>query len=229
MPHPSQSDNSVKPRPSYKITFLDRHGPDGALRIRAAAYACTVAALIVSACLVRGAPLMVTLVLTVTLPSLAFFGTLWLASGAGRAMRLVAEGGSSTPYEDQFSQEQALVMRRDYAAALELFEQRLASAAADARVRLAAADLYMTHGANPRRAAELYRDVQRTPNVTTGHDVYASNKLADLYLGPLQEPRRALVEFRRLIERYPGSTAAKHARMALANLKVDLVQDQRSS
>lgn len=36
-------------------------------------------------------------------------------------------------------------------------------------------------------------------------------------------------QFRRPIERHPGSTAAKHARMALANLKDDLLNDQRSS
>ena len=219
----------MKARPSYKPTFMDRHGPDGALRIRAAAYALGVLGVILSVCIMRGAPLFVTLVLCLSLPPLTLFGSLWLARGAGAAMRYVTAGGSSTPYEEQYSQEQALVMRRDYAAALELFEQRIAASPFDARVRIAAADLYMTHGQNPGRAAELYREVQRLPRVGTGHDVYASNRLADLYLGPLREPRRALVEFRRLIDRYPGSTAANHARLALANLKTDLVKDQRSS
>jgi hypothetical protein len=213
----------------YKVTFFDRHGPDGALRMRAAAHALAVLGTILGVCIARGAPLVVTLVLCLTLPPLTLFGSLWLSQGAGRAMRYVAEGGSSTPYEEQYSQEQALVMRRDYAAALELFEQRIAKSPGDARVRIAAADLHATHGKNPRRAAELYRDVQRLPAVSIGHDVYASNKLADLYLGPLDDPRRALVEFRRLIDRYPGSVAAKHARAALANLKTDLVKDQRSS
>lgn len=219
----------MKARPSYKPTFLDRNGPEGALRIRAAAYAFSVAGIILSVCIARGAPLIVTLLLALTLPPFAFAGTLWLSSGAGRVMRHMMEGGSSTPYEDQFSREQALVMQRNYAAALESFEERIASSPADARVRIAAADLYMAHGDNPKRAADLYRQVQRLPARSTGQDVYASNRLADLYLGPLNEPRRALVEFRRLIDRYPGSTAAKHARMALANLKDDLLKDQRSS
>jgi tetratricopeptide (TPR) repeat protein len=219
----------MKARPSYKPTFLDRHGPEGALRIRAAAYAFSVAGIILSVCIARGAPLIVTLLLALTLPPFAFAGTIWLSSGAGRVMRHMMEGGSSTPYEDQFSREQALVMQRNYAAALESFEERIASSPADARVRIAAADLYMAHGDNPKRAADLYRQVQRLPARSTGQDVYASNRLADLYLGPLNEPRRALVEFRRLIERYPGSTAAKHARMALANLKDDLLKDQGSS
>jgi hypothetical protein len=115
-------------------------------------------------------------------------------------------------------------MKRDYAAALALFEQRIAASPGEPRVRIAAADLYATHGANPARAAELYREVQRIPEVMSGHDIYASNKLADLYLGPLQLPGKALVEFRRIIHRYPGSVAADHARTALANLKPDLLK-----
>jgi tetratricopeptide (TPR) repeat protein len=215
----------VKEPPRYKVTFLDRHGPDGALRIRAAAYALSVLGTIVAVCIARGAPLHVTLLLSLTLPPLTLVGSLWLSKGAGKAMRYLTAGGSSTPYEDQFSQEQALVMQRDYAAALELFEQRIAMSPSDPRVRIAAADLYGSHGQNPRRAAELYREVQRLPGAAGGHDVYVSNKLADLYLGPLGDPKRALVEFRRLIERYPGSPTAGHARKALANLKTDLVKD----
>ncbi|HYC50824.1 MAG TPA: tetratricopeptide repeat protein [Gemmatimonadaceae bacterium] len=216
-------------RPSYKQTFFDRHGPEGAIRIKAIGYAFMVFGLIMGVASLQGVPMMYTLVPAATLSVLVFFGALRITRAAGDAFTYFTAGGSSTPYEEQYSQEQALVMQRDYAGALALYEHRIASAPKDARVRIAAAELYMTHGNDPRRAAELLREVQRSPAVTTGHDVYVSNKLADLYLGPLQEPRRALVEFRRLIERYPGSTAAKHARLALANLKEDMIRDHTSS
>ena len=130
----------MKARPSYKPTFLDRHGPEGALRIRAAAYAFSVAGIILSVCIARGAPLIVTLLLALTLPPFAFAGTLWLSSGAGRVMRHMMEGGSSTPYEDQYTREQALVMQRNNAAALESCEEPNASTPPEARVRNAAAD-----------------------------------------------------------------------------------------
>ena len=107
-------------------------------------------------------------------------------------------------------------MQRDYEAALALFEQRIAASQHDPRARIAAADLYRTHGENPKRAAELYREVQRISDVGSGSDIYVTNKLVDLYLGALKEPGRALVELRRLADRYPGSTAAKHAKMAIA-------------
>jgi len=171
--------------------------------------------------------------LTLVLMTLVSAGTLSLASmyfglrggqAAGDVMHYVTAGGSSTPYEDQFSQEQALVMQRDYAGAAALFEQRILDTPEDPRVLTAAADLYTTHAANPARAAELYRQVQRLPTATPGQDVYASNKLADLYLGPLEQPGRALVEFRRLIQRYPNSRTAEQARLALANLKQDVLE-----
>lgn len=143
-------------------------------------------------------------------------------------MKFVTAGGSSTPYEEQFSEEQARIMQRDYAGAAAMFEHRLALNPGDPRVLIAAADLYRTYAENPKRSAELYRQVQRMPEVAGGHDVYVSNKLADLYLGPLDEPGRALVEFRRLIHRYPNSRTAEQARMALANLKPDVMNERES-
>lgn len=219
----------MKERSSYKQTFLDRHGPEGALRIRAFGYGTMCFGLVFGVAISRGASPLLAAGGGVALAVAAYLGSLRLGRAAGATMRYFTQGGSSTPYQEQYSQEQALVMQRNYAAALELFEERIAAGPGDARVRIAAGELYMTHGENPKRAGELFREVQRMPAVPVGQDVYVSNKLADLYLGPLQEPRRALVEFRRLVERYPGSPAATHARAAIANLKGDLLQDQRSS
>jgi hypothetical protein len=69
------------------------------------------------------------------------------------------------------------------------------------------------------RAAELFRDAQRIPAIDVGEDVYVANRLIDLYSGPLADPGRALVELRRLIDKYPRSAAAGHARDALSALK----------
>jgi len=164
-----------------------------------------------------------TLGLAGTLASLAYFFGFVLVEGAGKGASLVYMGNDTTPYEEQFSQQQALVMQKKYGEALDLFEHQIANTPGEPRVRIAAADLYGTYGKNPKRAAELYREVQRIPEIASGHDIYATNKLADLYLGPLKEPGRALVEFRKLTARYPGSAAAKNAELAIANLKPRIV------
>lgn len=222
----------MKPRASYKVTFLDRLGPEGINRLAMAKYGIVSfgGGLLMFGVLgsqklgLGGFPLLLfTLVGGFTLSAVGLYMGARLGDAAGAVAQRIYLGGTATPHEDQFSQEQALVMRRDYAAALALFEQRITATPAEPRARIAAADLYAAHGENPVRAAELYREVQRMPGVMSGHDIYVSNKLADLYLGPLNEPRRALVEFRRLIQRYPGSVAADHARAAIANLKPDLV------
>lgn len=230
--------NLMKRRSSYKVTFFDRQGAAGELTLRAVGLAIMVFGFTAMMFLALGSEklgltgwrlIVFTLVGALTLSVAAAIVGLRLGSGAGKVAENVYMGGSSTPYEEQFSQEEALVMQRDYAAALALFEQRITMAPAEPRVRIAAADLYRTYGENPQRAAELYREVQRIPGIISGHDVYVSNKLADLYLGPLKEYGKALVEFRRLIDRYPGSKVADHARMALTNLKEDMLKDHMSS
>lgn len=213
----------------YKTTLFDRHGPDAYIYLRAFGLSITVFATTALACTLRGAPLALTLVLSFAFGGFALWGTLRINRGVDRAARFLTQGGSSTPYEEQYSQEQALVMQRDYAGALALFEQRIASAPLDARVRIAAADLYVQHGDNPRRAAELYKQVQSIPRLPIGQDVYVANRLADLYLGPLQQPGKALVELRRLVDRHPNSPAAAHARAAIANLKSEVVGSDGST
>ena len=121
-----------------------------------------------------------TLGLAGTLAWLTYFFAFLLPEGAGRGASLVYMGGETTPYEEQFSEMQALVMQSKYGEALDLFEHQIALTPGEPRVRIAAADLYGTYGKNPKRAAELYREVQRIKDIASGHDIYATNKLADL-------------------------------------------------
>ena len=51
------------------------------------------------------------------------------------------------------------------------------------------------------------------------HRVYSANRLADLLSGPLGQPGRALVELRRLADRYPGSAVGDRAREAIKSMK----------
>lgn len=224
-------------RSSYKRTLFDKYGPDAGNTLKGLGQVIQVFGLSCALFTVLGASpepglglrgwrlILFTLGGSGTLSGLA----LWVGTRASRAAGSGAQhvylGGSGTPYEDSFSQEQAMVMQRNYAGALRLFEEKILATPKYAKLLIAAADLYGTDGDNPKRAAELYKEVQRLEDVQPGQDIYVSNKLADLYLGKLKEPGRALVEFRRLMARYPGSPAAKNAKLALDNLKPDLVQE----
>lgn len=225
----------MKQPESYKPTFFDKHGADGGYRLKAIAFGIMVGGITFSAVMLVAAQVGVSMLSGTNFLGLAVVaaligygaarGAMGIAEGAGVAASVITAGSSSTPYEEQFSQEQALIMQRDYAGAAACFEHRieLAKENPDPRVCIAGADVYREYKLNPTRAAELYRMAQKIPSLTAGQDVYVANKLADLYLGPLQQPGKALVEFRRLIERYPNTRTAEQARMALTNIKQDML------
>ncbi|HEY0994759.1 MAG TPA: hypothetical protein VGD77_02090 [Gemmatimonadaceae bacterium] len=209
-------------RAPYRRTFFDRRGPDGANTLRAFGFG----AMVFGLCVPMFGLLFGNLLVTLALSLAAGFASAWIGLGTGKVSGDVSQhiymGGNATAYEEQYSQEQALVMQRRVDEALALYEHRIALEPENAAARLRAADLYAGEGANPARAAELFREVQRIPGVAAKDGVYACNRLADLYLGPLREPGRAIVELRKLIDLYPSTPGAAQARIALAELKARL-------
>lgn len=72
------------------------------------------------------------------------------------------------------------------------------------RAKRQAAELRVQAG-NARRAAALFVEMRRTRNATPGDELYATQRLADLYSGALGDEGRALVELRR-------TSSGSHAR-----------------
>ncbi len=203
----------------YKPTLFDRHGPDAGQFLRAWGYGLLVFGLVSGTLFARiGFRWWV-------LPIGALFGAVaggsgWLIGTVfGDAWKHVAVDGASTPYEPQFSYEQALVMQGRLDEALASFEAIIAAEPESVAPRVKAAELYARDKKDHARAAELFREILALPTIRTGDDVYAANRLVDLYLGPLNDPGRAMAELRRLIDRRPATAAAEHARRSLADLK----------
>lgn len=214
---------SPEPKP-YKPTLFDRHGPAAADRIRAFAYGLMVFAIGISGSLLSSGRLSLGVVLVAAVAGAIPYGiSLALASGAGAAWHRLFASGASTPYEEQFSYQESLVMRGRVDDALASYEAIMVERPAMTSARLRAATLYGSRGGNPRRAAELLRAVMTMPGVSARDDIEASNRLIELLMGPLGEPGRAMVELRRLIERHPGADAAARAKLTLAELKAQVV------
>lgn len=220
----------VAPDPAYRRTILDRHGPDAVYVIRGAVW--SLPALVIGVLLggfaagqlglTGGYAIAFVLAATAIVGPgtllLALTITNTVAAGVGAA---VWPSGASTPYEEQFSAEEALLARGQVSEALDAFTSRLAEHPSHARLHLRVADVWCREGRDPRRAAALYRAVQRMPAAPAGDDIYATSRLVDLYRGPLGEPGRALVELRRLAERHPHTPAGAHAREAIGRLKAE--------
>ncbi len=212
---------------------MDRYGPDFA-RVLAAAGWCAFGALLSLPVAAFHAPAAWPKLLTmagaylVTWALLLTFSLLAIRPAGAVAEQYLAPTGASTPYEEQFSQEQSLVMQGHVDEALAAFERHIAADPTSITARIRAADLYAGLGKNPQRAAQLLAEAQRVPGLKSGDDLYIGNRLADLHLGPLGTPARALVELRRLLDRYPDSRVAPQLREAIAALKARHVPDQRA-
>lgn len=215
----------------YKLTFFDRHGPDGMIRIKAAAYGIMVLGLTVplfgaaAAKLEIHSPLLVLafiLVGSVGSAAAAFYSGFHVSNAVGESVKAVTISGASTPSSEQYSYQQALVMKGKVDEALESYQTIIDQRPANVDVRVRAAELYVAKKRNFRRAADIFREAQGIPSISPGEDLYVTNRLVDLYAGPLATPGRALVELRRLIHRYPDTPAAARAKEALTRLKREL-------
>jgi hypothetical protein len=75
----------------------------------------------------------------------------------------------------------------------------------------------------------LFTRIRQVPGARRPDELYASQRLIDLYLGPLQDPGRATVELRRLVERFPDTPDAAGARAALERLRAERTKDPRAT
>lgn len=207
----------------YKPTLFDRHGPAALDRVRALSFGAMVFGLTFGVLALKTGLSLWTFVCppvaAVVTAGMAFL----LGKVAGDGWHHVAMSGASTPYEEQFSYQQSLVMQGKVDEALASFEEMIAATPDAIEPRIRAAELYSQNREGARRAAELLRQAQRIPSIAPGRDIYATNRLVDLLTGPLRDPGRAVVELRKLIDRYPTSTAAAHARDVLARIKLALL------
>lgn len=214
----------MRPRRAYKSSFFDRHGPDGGLYLRALGGFVSVLGISASGFAMNGLLTLPIFAGCVVAAGLVGAVPLAIASGAGWTFKRLMVDGSSTPYVEQYSYQQSLVMQGRVDEALASFEAVIAEQPSAIDARLRAAELYDRDRRNFARAAALFREVQRIESASSGQFIFVTNRLADLYAGPLNEPGKALVELRRLIERHPKSPAAAHARVALARLKSEASQ-----
>jgi len=207
----------------YKPTLFDRHGAAAVDRVRAATYGVMVFGLVFGVLALAGGKVSVWTFLFAALAAVATGALgLGLATAAGGTWKTLMVNGASTPYENQYSYQQSLVMQGRVNEALASYEDIIAASPNAIEPRVLAAELYAKDDTGARRAAELLREAQAVKGIPSGRDVYVTNRLVDLLIGPLRDPGRAAVELRRLMVRYPGSAAAAHAREALGLIKEGL-------
>ncbi len=74
-------------------------------------------------------------------------------------------------------------------------------------------------GGSVERAKTLLQRLRKAAGATRADDLYATQRLIDLYLGPLKDTDRAMSELRRIVQQFPGSRDAEGAQMAIVTLR----------
>jgi len=147
---------------------------------------------------------------------------------ANTILRMVWPSGDSSPYAKTYSSEQALAARGDHPGALEAYDAAMRLHPTDPEPRFQAAEL-LFRSPTPERAAALFVEARRLSADNRARELYATQRLIDLYLGPLgDEPRAGGAEaaFGPLprnagvgsSDGVPGQIEAREARVQLAPL-----------
>ena len=142
-----------------------------------------------------------------------------LLSGSGAAAQRIYMPNAAGTYAQTHSQIDALEAKGDYRGAVDSWEAVAVSQPANPWPLIRAGELYQRQLAEPAMALDRFQLARGIPGITPELERYASQKIIDLHLGPLDDPGRALVELRRLIDRHPGTREADGARTALASIK----------
>ncbi len=138
------------------------------------------------------------------------------AGATAQAFTLPAGAGH---YANEHSEIMTLEVRGDFKGAVSAWDALSIAEPGNPWPLVRSAELYARELNEPAIAVDRFRLARMMPDVKPELHRYISQKIIDLLLGPINDRGRAMVELRKLIDRYPGSREAEGAREALRNLK----------
>jgi hypothetical protein len=138
---------------------------------------------------------------------------------SGRVAQSVYMPGAAGSYTRTHSNIDAMEAKGDYRGAVTAWEAVSVSEPGNPWPLIRAGELYLRELGEPGMALDRFRLASDVPGITPEQHRYASQKVIDLYLGPLENEGRAMAEMRRLIDTHPGTREAEGARAALQRLK----------
>lgn len=143
--------------------------------------------------------------------------------GGATLLAFLQPSGRSSPYEQEYSAALALEARDDVEGAFAWFDAAIVRNPTEPRLRVALADLCVRQ-ARHGRAEALYLETRRLVH-HRDLELYCTQRVIELRLGPLKREAAALPELRRVMDRFPGTREAEGAGRALSRLKTELLVD----
>jgi hypothetical protein len=142
-----------------------------------------------------------------------------LLTGSGNVAQAFTFPATTGHYVHEHSEIDTLEVRGDFKAAAAAWEAVAVAEPGNPWPLVRAGDMYARNLGDPAEALERFRLARSIPGVKPDIERYATQKIIDLLLGPLEDRGNAMVELRMLIDRYPASREAEGAREALRSLK----------
>lgn len=130
---------------------------------------------------------------------------------SGQLVLSIVNPGGRTRGPVGHSRAEALAAAGRIEDATEAFESTRSTTGDRVASLRAEAELHAAASGDPKRAESLFQRIRRAPDATASDQLYASHRLIDLYLGPLRDPGRVMVELRRMAERFPETIDGQSA------------------
>jgi hypothetical protein len=142
-----------------------------------------------------------------------------LIQGSGKAAQYVYMPDATGTYTKTHSGIDAKEARGDVRGAADAWDALAVEEPDNPWPLIRAGELYFRQLGEPETALVRFQAARTIPGIHPEAQRFAVQKIIDLYLGPLNDRGRALVELRRMIEQHPGTREAIGAREALRTLK----------
>ena len=170
--------------------------------------------------------LLVALGLAIPLATLGLLAILFAQRiGSGVVLAFLGSNRSRAPVAIT-SRAESLAARGLYSEATAEFAALRAAYPHDIPLRRTEAEFQAGVGGDPQIAAQVLNELRRVPNLPGPVERYATHRLLDLYLGVLADPGRAMVELRRMADRFPDTPDGQGALAELRRRREHLAQDQ---
>jgi predicted lipid-binding transport protein (Tim44 family) len=151
----------------------------------------------------------------------------WAATrGSSRVAAAFYSPVATGTYTHTHSNIDALEARGDYRGAINAWEAVAVQQPESPWPLIRAGELYIRQLKDPHMALERFRHARDLESIAPELHRYASQRIIDLYLGPLNDERRGMAELRRLMESHPGTREADGAAEAIATIRAKRAPDQ---
>jgi len=145
-------------------------------------------------------------------------GKVVLGFSGDSAQQIYAPSGSGSHVQSH-SHIDALEVQEKFREAADAWEILVIEQPANPWPLIKSGELYWRKLNEPQIALVRFRLARDLPGIAPELQRYAMQKMIDVYLGPLGDEGRALVELRRMVELHSGTRDAEAARQAILAIK----------